>query len=103
VKPRNIIVLGAGISGLATASLLAKAGHKVKVIEGASWIGGKSKRIVVDGQRMDTGPALVTFPGVWEEFIRSYDNLGIWSKGKRDCTNSFRTTFRSRGVLLPGR
>ncbi len=76
MKPRNIIVLGAGISGLATASLLAKAGHKVKVIEAASWIGGKSKRIVVDAQRMDTGPALVTFPGVWEEFIRRYDNLG---------------------------
>jgi phytoene desaturase len=80
VKPRNIIVLGAGISGLATASLLAKAGHTVKVIEGASWIGGKSKRIVVDGQRMDTGPALVTFPGVWEEFIRRYDNLGSGPK-----------------------
>jgi phytoene desaturase len=80
VRPRNIIVLGAGISGLATASLLAKAGHKVKVIEGASWIGGKSKRIVVDGQRMDTGPALVTFPGVWEEFIRRYDNLGSGPK-----------------------
>jgi phytoene desaturase len=80
VKPRNIIVLGAGISGLATASLLAKAGHKVKVIEGASWIGGKSKRIVVDGQRMDTGPALVTFPGVWEELIRRYDNLGSGPK-----------------------
>ena len=73
---RNIIVLGAGISGLATASLLARAGHKVKVIEGASWIGGKSKRIVVDGQRMDTGPALVTFPGVWQEFIARYDKLG---------------------------
>jgi phytoene desaturase len=69
-------VIGAGISGLATAALLAKAGHQVKVIEGASWIGGKSKRIIVDGQRMDTGPALVTFPGVWKEFLRRYDNLG---------------------------
>jgi phytoene desaturase len=25
---------------------------------------------------MDTGPALVTFPGVWEEFLRRYDSLG---------------------------
>ena len=80
MKQRNIIVLGAGISGLATAALLAKAGHRVKVIEGASWVGGKSKRIVVDGQRMDTGPALVTFPGVWKEFIRRYDNLGSGPK-----------------------
>jgi phytoene desaturase len=76
LSPKSIVVIGAGISGLATAALLAKAGHQVKVIEGASWIGGKSKRIIVDGQRMDTGPALVTFPGVWKEFLRRYDHLG---------------------------
>ena len=80
MKPKSIIVLGAGISGLATAALMAKAGNQVTVIEGSSWIGGKSKRIIVDGQRMDTGPALVTFPGVWEEFIRRYDKLGTGSK-----------------------
>jgi phytoene desaturase len=89
VRPRDIIVLGAGISGLATAALLAKAGHKVKVIEGASWIGGKSKRIVVDGQRMDTGPALVTFPGVWNEFIRRYDNLGTEPKASEIAPITF--------------
>jgi phytoene desaturase len=76
LSPKSIVVIGAGISGLATAALLAKAGHQVKVLEGSDWIGGKSKRIIVDGQRMDTGPALVTFPGVWKEFLRRYDNLG---------------------------
>ena len=89
MKPRSIIVLGAGISGLATAALLAKAGNKVTVIEGASWIGGKSKRIVVDGQRMDTGPALVTFPGVWQEFIRRYDNLGAGPKASEVAPITF--------------
>lgn len=75
MKIKNIAVLGAGISGLATAALLARAGHNVTVFEGSSWIGGKSKRIVVDGQRMDTGPALVTFPGVLQEFLRRFDAL----------------------------
>ena len=89
MRPRDIIVLGAGISGLATAALLAKAGHKVKVIEGASWIGGKSKRIVVDGQRMDTGPALVTFPGVWQEFLSRYDNLGTGPKASEIAPITF--------------
>jgi phytoene desaturase len=108
VRVRNIIVLGAGISGLATASLLAKAGHKVKVIEGASWIGGKSKRIVVDGQRMDTGPALVTFPGVWEEFIRRYDNLGTGLKASEIAPITFEPLaevgeyfYRGDKCLLP--
>ncbi len=76
MSQKSIVVIGAGISGLATAALLAKAGHKVTLLEGSNWIGGKSRRIVVDGQRMDTGPALVTFPGVWQEFLRRYDNLG---------------------------
>jgi phytoene desaturase len=76
VIAKSVVVIGAGISGLATAALIARAGHKVTVLEGSSWIGGKSKRIVVAGQRMDTGPALVTFPGVWQEFLRRYEELG---------------------------
>ena len=108
MKPRSIIVLGAGISGLATAALLAKAGNKVTVIEGASWIGGKSKRIVVDGQRMDTGPALVTFPGVWQEFIRRYDDLGSGPKASEIAPITFEPLaevgeyfFKGDKCLLP--
>ena len=72
----KIVVLGAGISGLATAALLARAGHQVTVLEANNWIGGKSRRITVAGQRMDTGPALVTFPGVLEELFDIYDSFG---------------------------
>lgn len=72
----KVVVLGAGLSGLASAALLAKAGHEVTVLEANSWVGGKSRRIVVAGQRMDTGPALVTFPGVLEQLFDSYDQLG---------------------------
>lgn len=69
-------MIGAGIGGLAAAALLAKAGHDVTVLEGNDWVGGKSRRIEVGGQRIDTGPSLVTFPAVWDEFLRRYDELG---------------------------
>ena len=72
----KILVLGAGLSGLASAALLARAGHEVTVLERNTWIGGKSRRIEVAGQRMDTGPALVTFPGVLEELFDTYDSYG---------------------------
>ena len=73
---KRIVILGAGISGLTSAALLAKAGHQVTVLERNSWIGGKSRRIEVLGQRMDTGPALVTFVEVWQKFLDTYDALG---------------------------
>lgn len=73
---KKVVVLGAGISGLASAALLAAKGHDVTVIEKNSWLGGKSRRIELLGQRMDTGPALVTYPEVWQQFLEAFDNLG---------------------------
>ena len=73
---KKIVVVGAGLGGLTAAALLAKAGHDVTVLEKNSWIGGKSRRIEVAGQRIDTGPSLVTFPAVLEELFERYDNLG---------------------------
>jgi phytoene desaturase len=73
---KKIVVVGAGLGGLTAAALLAKAGHDVTVLEGNSWIGGKSRRIEISGQRIDTGPSLITFPAVLDELYRRYDNLG---------------------------
>jgi len=72
----KVVVLGAGLSGLASAALLARAGHEVTVLERHDWLGGKSRRVTVSGQIMDTGPALVTFTGVWDKLLESYDQLG---------------------------
>lgn len=73
---KKIVIVGAGLGGLTAASLLASAGHSVTVIEKNSWIGGKSRRIEVAGQRIDTGPSLVTFPAVLDELFRRYEALG---------------------------
>ena len=72
----KVVIVGAGLGGLTAAALLAKAGHDVTVLEKNSWIGGKSRRIEVAGQRIDTGPSLVTFPAVLDELFARYDKLG---------------------------
>jgi phytoene desaturase len=76
VTRRRIVVIGAGLGGLASAALLSRAGHDVIVLERNSWIGGKSRRIDVAGQRIDTGPSLVTFPAAIEKFLERFNELG---------------------------
>ncbi|MFM1953110.1 MAG: hypothetical protein RL187_319, partial [Actinomycetota bacterium] len=80
----RIVVIGAGLGGLSASALLARAGHQVTVIEGQDWIGGKSRRIEVAGQRIDTGPSLVTFPDVLNQVFDTYDSLGPGGESARE-------------------
>ena len=79
---KSVLVLGAGLGGLAASALLARAGFDVTVVEKNDWVGGKSRRIEVAGQRIDTGPSLVTFPQVIERFFDRYDALGSGEKAR---------------------
>jgi phytoene desaturase len=72
----RVVVVGGGIGGLAAAALIGRSGHEVTLLEANPWLGGKSRRIELDGRRMDTGPSLLTFPGVWEEYLRRWDAAG---------------------------
>lgn len=72
----RVVVVGAGIGGLTSAALLGRAGHHVTLLEAADHVGGKSRRLEAAGQRVDTGPSLFTFPGVWEELLHRLDALG---------------------------
>ncbi|HSK99327.1 MAG TPA: NAD(P)/FAD-dependent oxidoreductase [Rubrobacteraceae bacterium] len=73
---KRVVVVGGGLGGLASAALIGRAGHRVTLLEANSWLGGKSRRIELDGQRVDTGPAIVTFPGVWDKLLERWDALG---------------------------
>ena len=62
--PKKILVIGAGLGGLAAAIRLAHAGHAVEVWEKNAEAGGKLKEIRDGPFRWDTGPSLLTLPGV---------------------------------------
>lgn len=56
----DVIVVGAGVSGLLTALTLSKHGKKVLVLEKMHDVGGNCNSYTVDGYQVDTGPHAIT-------------------------------------------
>jgi phytoene desaturase len=65
----QVVVIGAGIGGLAAAARLAALGHRVTVCEQAAVTGGKLGRFSRDGFTFDTGPSLLTLPAVYRDLF----------------------------------
>lgn len=63
----RIAIIGAGIGGLVSAALLAARGAQVIVLEKESWVGGKARRVAVDGAEIDGGPTVFTLRDVFDE------------------------------------
>ncbi|MFD0562608.1 phytoene desaturase family protein [Kitasatospora saccharophila] len=63
----RIIVVGAGMGGLAAASRLATLGHRVTVLEAAGTHGGQVGSYRREGFGFDTGPGLLALPAVYRD------------------------------------
>lgn len=64
------VVIGGGIAGLATATLLAADGHEVTLVEARDELGGRAGSWECDGFRWDTGPSWYLMPEVFDHFFR---------------------------------
>ncbi|KAJ6103336.1 Phytoene desaturase [Penicillium sp. IBT 16267x] len=56
-KNKRVVVVGAGVGGIATAARLAKAGLQVSVYEKNDYYGGKCSNIVHNGYLNSSNPA----------------------------------------------
>lgn len=65
----RIVVIGAGVGGLAAAARLAVRGHQVTILEQADRVGGKLFTYRRDGFAFDTGPSLFTLPAVYRDLF----------------------------------
>jgi phytoene desaturase len=65
-----VVVIGAGIAGLATAALLAREGYQVTVVEARDEVGGRAGSWESNGFRFDTGPSWYLMPEVFDHFFR---------------------------------
>lgn len=67
----EVVVVGAGVGGLAASIHLAAAGHDVVVLERLDRPGGKLAERSAAGFTWETGPSLVTLPHVFEDLART--------------------------------
>jgi phytoene desaturase len=65
----RVVVIGAGMAGMAVAARLRVKGHEVTVVEAADTHGGKLGTFQRDGFAFDTGPSLFTIPAVYRDLF----------------------------------
>ncbi|WP_406855355.1 1-hydroxycarotenoid 3,4-desaturase CrtD [Alsobacter sp. KACC 23698] len=76
---QRVVVVGAGVGGLASALLLAHGGFDVTVVERAAGPGGKLRAGAVAGLAVDAGPTVFTMPWVFEAiFAEAGATLADW-------------------------
>ena len=68
-SPKKIIVIGAGMGGLAVAARLSKLGNDVTIFEAADRVGGKCRTEWINGFGFDTGPSLLTLPATYRDLF----------------------------------
>ena len=69
----KVIVIGAGFSGLSTATYLAQAGYDVEIVEKHSQPGGRGRQLKKSGFTFDMGPSWYWMPDVFEKYFADFD------------------------------
>jgi len=71
--PEKVIIIGAGIGGLATANLLAQKGYEVHLYEASNQAGGRAGKKIENGFTFDTGPSWYLMPQVFKDYFSLFD------------------------------
>src|SRR5699024_5898177 len=90
IRVSRVVVIGAGISGLATAALAAQDGHEVLVLERLPHVGGRAATLEDDGFVFDTGPSWYLMPEVFDAFFRRFGTSAAEQLDLVDLPTSYR-------------
>ncbi|MBE4747191.1 phytoene desaturase [Corallococcus sp. ZKHCc1 1396] len=91
---KRVVVVGAGVGGLAAAARLARQGFDVQVFEKTRGPGGRCNQLQVDGFTWDIGPTIVLMPEVFEETFRALGRRIEDYLTLMRCDPNYRVHFR---------
>jgi squalene-associated FAD-dependent desaturase len=74
-KPLRVAVIGAGWAGCAAAVTVAQAGHAVTLLEAGRTLGGRARRVDIDGKALDNGQHILL--GAYRASLDMMRTLGI--------------------------
>ncbi len=89
-----MVIIGAGVAGLAAAIRLRGLGYGVRILEANAFPGGKLSEIQLGGYRFDAGPSLFTMPHLVEELF--------WLSGKPSSAFRYRKLEEVCRYFFPG-
>lgn len=69
---KKIIVIGGGFAGLAAATTLGNKGYQVILLEKNKSIGGRARKLEIDGFTFDMGPSWYWMPDVFEKYFQQF-------------------------------
>ncbi|HLN53211.1 MAG TPA: phytoene desaturase family protein [Lentimicrobium sp.] len=71
-RAQKVLVIGAGFSGLSSATYLAREGYDVTVIEKNSSPGGRARQFTAEGFTFDMGPSWYWMPDIFESYFSDF-------------------------------
>lgn len=95
---KKLLIIGAGISGLATAALLAKDGYDVTILEKNDRIGGRAMVFEEQGFHFDMGPSWYQMPEVYENFFAHFGKKSSDFYNLKKLDPQYRMFFDDRTI-----
>ncbi|KAG0182063.1 hypothetical protein DFQ29_005904 [Apophysomyces sp. BC1021] len=90
---KHIVIIGAGVGGVATAARLSREGFRVTVVEKNDFVGGRCSFLHHNGHRFDQGPSLYLMPKLFEEAFADLDERIEDHLDLLRCENNYKVYF----------
>jgi phytoene dehydrogenase-like protein len=99
INKGKIVVLGGGLAGLTTATLIARAGMSVTIVERSTEAGGRARTSILDGFYLNQGPHAIYTAGAGVKILKE---LRISYTGQKVTTGGYYALKKGKKYPMPG-